>query len=397
MNLRRQLIFLILALCCSWAAAQAPAVSADIRLSRIGDDTWRVDYVFSRPVTTLTMERVGDYRRDGWKLLTPGVRLASDSATGFDVLSKGGRPFRQLSVEVRSYTLLLPKQYLAVDQFSDGGRLFYLGFLGGEVAAGAAPQPLVTHVRLAGRPGETTLAPPPARPGSSDAYAYFGPQRPSPAGSASAIFDPATPDWVRATMLDATAKVSSYYARAYGRVPAPALVLMATMGDTTARGLSMKGGAIGSQIAYHLSGDQFKTDDPRKRSFIAQLVAHEMAHVWQQQVARGGMGEEAPWVHEGGAEAMAHDALLKTQIWDAATGDAFIARTLKRCAAEGDGVTTYDGRDACGFKRFHATGVEAGPLWRAMMRLTEETAAPYSPEMVERAAGEVRAGAGAAL
>lgn len=391
MNLFRWLTVLILALSCARAAAAQPAFLAEVRLSRVADDTWRADYVFERPVTSLRMDRVGNFRQEAWKPLSPGVFLATDLAAQADVLSMGGRSFRQLSVEIKHYDMAIPKQYLAVDRFSDGGSLFYAGFLGGRVTTGAKTWPLELFVNVAGRPGETAL--PPARPraGSSHAYAYFGPQQPGPAGAASAIFDPAIPEWAKATILDATAKVSAYYAQAYGRAPSPTLVMFATMGDTTAPGLSIKGGAMGSQIAYRLGGAAFLADHPAKRALIVQLVAHEMAHVWQQQVQRGGgVGDDTPWVHEGGAEAMAHDALLKTQLWSAADGEAFVARTLARCSAAGDAFASYEGIYACGFKRFHATGVEAAPLWLAMMRMTEQTMEPYSPAMIERAASEVR-------
>lgn len=398
MNLFRCGLVVIASLWCAWAVAQQPLpVSADIRLSRVAEDTWRVDYVFSQPITALTMDRVGDFRRAAWKPLSPGAQMTADDAAQTDVLSMRGRSFQRLSVEIRSFSELVPKQYLAVDRFSDGGRLFFLGFLAGKVNAGSGAQPLVTYVTLAGRPGETTLAPPRSRVGSTDAYAYFGPQQPTPAGTASAIFDPATPQWVKEAMLDATAKVSDYYARAYGRAPEPRLVMMVTMGDTSPPGMSMKGGAVGSQIAYTLSGKQFLTDHPLRRDFIAQLVAHEIAHVWQQQVAHGGIGGDMPWVHEGGAEAMAYDAMMKTGIWNAAAGDAFMARVTKRCADAGNSLASYEGMYACGFKRFQATGIDAALLWQAMMRLSEQTAQAYSPQMLERAASELRAGIGGAI
>ncbi|MFN3790898.1 hypothetical protein [Massilia sp.] len=375
------------------SAARLADISADIRLSRVADDTWRADYVFSAPVSALTMDAAGDFRRDAWTILSPGIVLANDAATNTDVVSMGGRPFQRFSVEIKSYDVAIPKAYIAVDRFSDGGRLFYLGFLGGAVASGAGSRPLTTHIVLAGRPGETALAPPQPRTGAPGAYAYFGARQPTPAGAASAIFDPAVPAWVKEAMLDTTARISRYYGQAYGRVPTPPLVMMVTMGDRSAPGLSMKGGAVGSQIAYRLGGEQFLADHPAKRAYIAQQVAHEMAHVWQQQVARGGVGEEAPWVHEGGAEAMAHDALLKTQVWTAADGAAFVARSLKRCTDEGGSFDSYDGIYACGFRQFHATGLDTAQLWRTMMRLTEQTGEPYSPHMVEHAGKEVRQGA----
>lgn len=113
-----------------------------------------------------------------------------------------------------------------------------------------------------------------------------------------------------------------------------------------------------------------------------------MAHMWQQNVAPGGVGPETPWVHEGGAEAMALEGLVSTGLWSAATSEAYVEKTLKKCEQAGHTFDTYDGIYACGFERFHKHGVPTVPLWRALIARTEATGETYSPAMIESIANE---------
>jgi hypothetical protein len=338
------------------------------------------------------MDAVGDYRASAWKVLTPGVRLETDDAAHQDVLSAGGKPFKSLSVQVKTFDTVLPKQYIAVDRFTDGGRILFLVFLQGDVKQRGTARSMAPRFTLVGLGAEAAIAPPaPGGQAMTDhAYAYFGPTRPVDAGSASIIIDPQTPAWIRETLLDATAKMSTHYAAAYQRTLRQPLVLLAALADMQSPGMSIKGGAIGGQIAYRLSGKELLTDHPKKRALIAQLVAHEMAHVWQQNVARGGSGGDAPWVYEGGAEAMALEGLVSSGPWNADSGAAYTAKTLKKCGELEHSFDSYDGIYACGFERFYQLGVPTVPLWRALMARTESTGAAYSEAMLESIAKETR-------
>jgi len=126
------------------------------------------------------------------------------------------------------------------------------------------------------------------------------------------------------------------------------------------------------------------TDHPKLREYATLNVAHEMAHIWQMAVSRGGMrGDQGPWIHEGGAEAMALDALLQTGIWSEESAGAYRAKQAAKCETLGGAVDTYDGIYACGLVRFDKLGIGIVPLWRSMMEATEAKGDAYSQEMID--------------
>jgi hypothetical protein len=148
----------------------------------------------------------------------------------------------------------------------------------------------------------------------------------------------------------------------------------------------MKGGAINGagQVSYLFEGKHVLLDHPKLREYASKTVAHEMAHVWQLAVSRGGLGDDqGPWIHEGGAEAMALDALAQTGLFSEEAVKAYRAKQAATCEKLGGAVDSYDGIYACGLMRFDKLGVGIVPLWRAMMEATETTGAVYSPQMID--------------
>jgi hypothetical protein len=363
--------------------AEAP-LPVQVRVAHTARDTWRVDYQFSQPVTALSFRPVGDYRKTSWKVLTPGVTLT----TGADedaLAAADGKPLQQVSLEIATFDQVVPQQYVAMDRFSDGGRAVYLGFLQGDAKQGALRRDVAANFTLEGLGKEYVLTPAaPADPSrGATPYAYFGPQAPVAAGDASVILDPKLPAWASEALLDATARISNYYSTAYRQKLKQPLLLLVAADGSDAPGLSIKGGAIGAQIAYRFGGAGLQGDHPKKRQLIARLVAHEMAHLWQNNVSRGGLSEASPpWVHEGGAEAMALDGVLRSGIWSAEQGQAYVEATLKECAELEHSFATYRGIYACGFERYHKLNVEIAPLWRAMMAAAEERGEFYSEAMI---------------
>lgn len=373
---------LLLAALVGTAHAATPVpLRTELTLTHIAADKWRADYVFAEPITAIELgAQAGPYRKQAWRPLTPGVELvAHDDNEGI----RSASPLTRLSVEINAYDEYAEGHYAPIDRFSDGGRDFYLGFLYGALTQGGRERTMDVALHLHGLPGETVIAP--AKPGTElTGYAYFGPQKPARMGNVNVIIDPQAPVWLREVMDDTTAKVSQFYEQAFQRkLSDKPLVSVAVVGFDGAPGsISIKGGAVGGGIAYRLEGAGLVDDHPKKRALMARLVAHEMAHLWQVNLTRGGIGGNDAWIHEGGAEAIMLEALRTTGIFTEEASEQYAQGLLKECEQLKDDVTVNRGLYACGFKRFHGYAMAPVPLWRAMMASSEGSGEFYSEPMI---------------
>lgn len=374
---------LLLAALVGTAHAATPApLRTELTLTHIAADKWRADYVFAEPVTAVELgAQIGPYRKQAWRPLTPGVELvAHDDNEGL----RSASPLTRLSVEISAYDDFAEGQYAPIDRFSDGGWDFYLGFLYGALTQGGRERTMDVTLHLHGLPGETVIAP--AKPGTElTGYAYFGPRKPVRMGNVNVIIDPQAPAWLRDVLDDTTAKVSQFYEQAFQRklIDMP-LISVALVGFDGAPGnISIKGGAVGGGIAYRLQGAGLVDDHPKKRAYMARLVAHEMAHLWQVNLTRGGIGGNDAWIHEGGAEAIMLEAVRATGILTEEASDQYAQGLLNECDQLKDDVTVNRGLYACGFKRFHGYAMAPVPLWRAMMASSEGSGEFYSEPMIQ--------------
>jgi len=238
--------------------------------------------------------------------------------------------------EISAYAGFAPKNYAPNIRFSDGGANLYMGFFHGEAIDVKGIRELEIKTTIQGLPGETLIAPTNDNNSNKNsdeadyAYAYFGPQKPVLSGKVQMIIDPAMPVWLRDLIVNTSAISARYFEETYQRKLSRQLSLSAAVSDLETNGFSLKGGASNGQINYRLSGKLLLSEDPviqAKLIKFANLVAfHEMAHIWQNDVTKGGIGENAAWIHEGGAEVMAADGLLKTGLWSQLDFDTFIEK-----------------------------------------------------------------------
>lgn len=369
-------------------AREGPGLAVTVDVSHVGKDKWRVDYRFAQPVTAVKLASVGDYRQKAWKMLTAGMRLSAEPE--FDTIATNGKPFRVASVEISTFDGLAPKQYAPFNRFSNGGTAVFLGHLQGEASRGKQFIEMLTDVRLHGLLQENVIAPPLNKlvPGGERGYAYFGPDHAVPAGPTLVLLDANAPPWVRETVLGVGEKMAQYFEKTYQRPLKNKLFIMLSVSDFDVPGLSIKGGAVLGQLSYRVEGKQVPGDHPKKRETLAKVVAHEMAHIWQMNVERGGVGPADPWIHEGGAEAMALDGMLQTGVSSQESVAAYRARQSAICEKLGDSVASYDGIYACGLVRFDKLNIGIVPLWRAMMEATEVKGEVYSQKMIDAIVSE---------
>jgi len=364
----------------AWAAPAKP-LGARLHLTHLSSDKWRADYEFSEPVDSLHFDRAGAYRTQAWRLLTPG--LALEARNNQEVITAGGKRFSSISVEVALYLPYELDNYTAFDRFSDGGTDVYVGFFAGAAQQGSETRALRLGVQLTGLPNETVIPTTSNNPDAPD-YAYFGPATPQPFGAASVILDPQIPAWLVPEIQQTTAKVTSYFDRVWKRKPAALPLILISFDPAAAPGLSIKGGAFDNKVAFRFSGDALRREGhPEVRRYVVALVAHELAHVWQRNAGRGGFGGDEPWVHEGGAEAIALAALEATGLFTKDESDAKAAKLLAECEQLKESVTTYRGYYACGFKRFRDYHTDVMGLWKKMMESSESSGEVYSQKMID--------------
>lgn len=390
--MKRLVVLVWLAVCAAqlWAAE----LSGDLNVAHIAADRWRVDYALAEPVDALELEpNAGDYRTRAWHVSTEGVALYTQAPAAAVIKADAGKRFSNFSVEVSMYLPYAEGGYTPFERFSDGGAAMYLGFFSGKARQGDAVRPLKLTVHAVGLAGETVLVPSGATPGALS-YAYFGTAKPVAYTNARLIADPRTPPWLLDMLRETTEKVTDVYARALARKPASVPLVMIALGDMQRPGVSAKGGVVGNAVVYRWEGQQLFEERPPVRRAMSKLVAHELAHVWQNAVARGGIGEEAPpWVHEGGAEALAVAALQQSGLYTDADAAEVRSKLLAECEHLNGSVESYRGYYACGFARFTRLAPDVLALWREMMKTTEATGATYSPEMVDRTAAQLAAAA----
>jgi hypothetical protein len=382
--IRRLAFFLLAASASVHAAPQTSPVPVTVQVTRTAPDTWRLQYQFARPISAIVYDAVGPYRQQNWTVVTPGVTLRRDGDT--DVVSAEDKPLDALVIDVRAYSDLIEKQYVPASRYTDGGVALFLGHFQGEVREAGRTADMVADFRLQGLHRDNVIAPPAATAAMPmRGYAYFGPQQPAAAGVADAIIDPSAQPWLKETLIDATARLSQYYEQAYAHRLKQRLRVQITIAGLDTPGLSTKGGAVQGQLVYTLRGQQFKGDHPAKRKFLMREVAHEMAHIWQLSGDHISLDGTTPWVFEGGAEAMAMDALLHSGLWTAEQVQAYAIEKMALCDKLGDTTANYDSIYACGYARHLRSGKDVKQVWRTLRARSERERQPIGAAMFDDA------------
>jgi hypothetical protein len=384
---RHLLIGLFLTVCAMNVAQAAPGkpLAARLHLTHLTADKWRANYQLDEPVENIEFEKVGPYRSQAWRLLTPGLKFVTGAER--EIISAGGKRFSSISIEVALHLPYEQGNYTAFDRFTDGGTDVYLGFFAGTTREGDQARPLHLRVQLTGLPNENVIPPDAKNPEEPD-YAYFGPATPVRSGIANVILDPQIPSWLIPVIQETTAKVTAHFDQVWHRKLGATPLILISLDPAAAKGLSIKGGAMDNKIVYRLGGDALRHEgSPQVRRYIVELVAHELVHIWQRNVMRGGVGADEPWVHEGGAEAVAVATLEQTGLFSKEEVEAYSAKLLAECEKLQGSVESYRGYYACGYKRFRDYHTDVFALWKSMMERSESSGEVYSSRMIDALLG----------
>ncbi len=381
----------LLGLACSPVLACAKPSDLVLRIARIGPERFHVEYSFEHPILAMDFGApVAEYRATAWKVMSPDLLLAQENGSE-RLVHREGSSFSRAEIEISAYSAYPSDRYVPMARFSDGGVALFLGFLVGDVAASDTFEIRKIHVQAASLEGETAVAP---RILQADrrAFAYFGAQKPLDVGYARLIADPAAPSWLVPTLQAVLRATTRIYAERLGLWPREApLVLLAARDLDSLESYSVKGGAVAGQLVFTLRGKELVSGSHEVRRTLERLIAHELAHLWQEVVpAPGGEGND-PWIYEGGAEAMAVAALVEGGLWSRASADSFASAAENDCRdALGDeslATAVASGRwdvvYPCGFRAYAESGKDPFAVWRRMTEQSSAQRRPYTQELFD--------------
>lgn len=392
-------VCLLLAPIGAGSVERAPAVRVHIEAH--ANDAWLVEYHLARPAKRLVLgDALDGFRSRYWKVRSGGARLVEED--GRDVLvAKNGKPFGDLILDVAPLSEPLTKAYQAFTPMGAGGVLLYTGHFTPKTEDGGL---IGTHFDIDAPKGAILSAfdetAPSFRdwtsPYDSPAFIYVGPDAPTETEAVSAIVDARAPAWVRAEAGRLVPALFSAYAGGLQRSLPTRPNLFIAVGDVSVEGqISFRGDALPGQFQATLEGGAWTTDKPEVRRTLYFTTAHEAAHLFQLIIDPG---EDAPtFIHEGGADALAAEALVKIGLWTRADEVKELAAAKAECAAltesrsllaaEADEV--WRASYACGHVLTVAAAGAAGPaaFWARIMTEAEKSGA-YDTALFVRVAHE---------
>jgi hypothetical protein len=366
----------LLALC---ACVPAFSQSADVTLAYVsGQMDLQARFTLSQPTDVLRFAGNGELRKRTWR--------PEDGAT----LSEDGnelhlaRAARWVSVRMlprvrdgdidRTYTPLLAfGDGRAVAVYSEyllpkGGGVIRLA--NGGVVLGRA----VARGEVAWRANDVAT------------YLVVGDAKTIRGSDSAMTIDGAVPRWVADALARDVPALMQLYRGMFSDAPRMAPWLVVTF-DPTTEGSSFRGDTNPGMVRLNLMGAGWSSEGSRGSRDLVAFVAHELMHLWN-----NGLWKEAQsapiWLHEGGADAAAQDALhTLRRVTDAEYRDEQVASIMRCAQARGDTIADKvktGGRVdyACGASLFYLSASvlsqrpdRLGPLgiWKAMFEATRSS------------------------
>jgi hypothetical protein len=370
-------------------ADPAQRITADVVVTRLATERWRVDYTFEVPVSGIAYgPPVAGFREQAWRVETPGIQRVMRG--GREALTAADSARSRFSILVDRYTRFASDHYAPFIPYSDGGAAIYLGFFAGNAIVDEREYPVDFRFHFVGLPAEHVVPPGEQTAG---AYVYFGPQEPLTTDQARLVLDPGTPPWLLNTFLRVTESATRLFSdRLGGSLPVAPLVLVGAGEIDRSEGYSVKGGVVGNQLVMLLRGRSLREDSDEVRARFERLTAHELAHLWQLHSLPEAFDGEQPWLHEGAAEAIAVYALGASGIWEPSAVRQFASSALQRCqeALGGSSLPEVTRRGhweavyACGFGLFWSADADPLSLWSRLVIAVSREGQSYDQATLER-------------
>lgn len=379
-----------------------PSERIGITITQIDAARMRIAWQSPRRRDALMFEALADeYRARHWQIETPGFEITYvDDAARLARID--GRQFTKAEIIVTADGARLAKEYQPVAAYGAGGALVYTGHFHPLNEDGSRVDASFNFVAAKG--AEVVAFGSRAKalanwnsPLNHPAFIYFGPLRPIETDQVFALIDPQAPRWIVNEFDHLTPRAFNYFASAFGpqsdagAATKSNLFLAAQIGNDQGR-LSYAGDALPGQFQITLEGAAWQERSARGEDIFRRSTLHEAFHLWQTAAAPPGDDERAGWIHEGGADAVAIDAMLALGFWEIDELAAFGAAARDECAnGLNDGSLSsahargaFPALYACGYliaeAIARADGSSATAFWRDFMK-TAATVGGYSERL----------------
>lgn len=367
---------------CSAPGANAPRDEIRVTAEQTDAGEWRIAYRPSRPLTEIDLgPSVGGYRTAHWRAAGGGKLTERD---GRDVIrpASGANSIREAIFLVEPARADLRKEYEPFIPMGDGGVILYSGhflpFGGGERLRSKLTIIAAKGSQVSAFDETAPEFPDWESPFDHPAFIYAGRARPVESGAMMTITDATAPQWISAEVSAFAPSIAEALQRLLQRaLPARPNIFIA-MGDLSEEGrLSYSGDALPGQYQMTLAGGAWKASSPQGLAVLRRATAHEAAHLWQASV-RPKSDAVPDWIHEGGADALAAEAMLAAGYWtkeevgaDLKEARSTCARSLEQLSLErAEAEERWDAVYACGHVLNVAAAGEAGvaAFWREFVR-----------------------------
>jgi len=366
----RQLLGLVL---CTLVTQPAFAeITGRFSFERLEPDVWRAKYCFDEPVDAVRFERpIEGMRQSHWRTLLPEFELIHSPDGSAHIQHRDGVVFKCTGVEIDSYTEVPVKNYMAFSKFSDGGMSVYMGYYTGTVFKDDEWQGYTVSATYRGMEGERIIT---RDPGALDhQFVYFGRQKVVETPEAITVVDPAMPELARRGIEHSLPKAGRLLAEVFNYTPSEPYQVFMAAGELASRdGSHTKGGTLKNQILFTLKGRRIVEQAVSTSDFYPTLAAHELLHLWQREVWHEQLGNDAPWMHEGAADALAFELMYRTGV---ATRDQYETQWQKAESQCADFIRETSVARAPGEGKFKVV-YRCGAL---VNRLVVEALSPESP------------------
>lgn len=321
------------------AEPKTPPGDIEVTIEQIEGARLRVSYDLKKAARALVFDSIANrYRERRWSIEDPDFRLLRFEEED-RIVRIDGKKFTSVALIAAPAQIRLRKEYQPVVSYGEGGVLVFNGHFWPMTERKTRQNTTFTFIPLAGgevvafgerKPQLENWRSPMAHP----AFVYMGPLAPLETSHVMALVDPTAPEWIRDEFDSLTPVVFDYLADAFGFAPKtkPNLFLAAPLGDDKGR-LSYAGDALPAQFQITLVGGAWLESTDQTRGLFRRSTIHEAFHLWQAEGARPEDERTAAWIHEGGADAVAAEAMVALDYWDIGELSRFEYEMAAECAA----------------------------------------------------------------